>query len=164
MQKVSLEYVYFLWKPELVKLCVMAPWTCAWFIKWVGGPVRDQGGGGGGGWWCMIATYYIILINATSAQWLWLWWCKWHVTDNNNYQWIFCSLYHSVSAVTAYISLSFDISIILAQTAYFWMNEKSLFFCLLITAALHGVVYHSYLGLNSRKNVEGRHEVVSQKT
>ncbi|XP_033643234.1 DNA-directed RNA polymerase I subunit RPA12-like [Asterias rubens] len=29
--------------------------------------------------------------------------------------------------------------------------------------ALHGVVYHSYLRLNSRKNVEGRHEVVSQK-
>ncbi|XP_033647508.1 DNA-directed RNA polymerase I subunit RPA12-like, partial [Asterias rubens] len=29
--------------------------------------------------------------------------------------------------------------------------------------ALHGVVYHSYLGLNSRKNAEGRQEVVSQK-
>jgi hypothetical protein len=42
------------------------------------------------------------------------------------------------------------------------MNEKSLFVFLLITAALHGVVYHSYLRPNSRKNVEGRHEVVSQ--
>ena len=43
------------------------------------------------------------------------------------------------------------------------MNEKSLFVFLLITAALHGVVYHSYLGLNSPKNVEGRHKGVSQK-
>ena len=34
---------------------------------------------------------------------------------------------------------------------------------LLITAALHGVFYHSYLRLNSRKNVEGQHEVVGQK-
>ncbi|XP_033637907.1 DNA-directed RNA polymerase I subunit RPA12-like, partial [Asterias rubens] len=29
--------------------------------------------------------------------------------------------------------------------------------------ALHGVVYHSYLRLNSHKNVEGRQEVVDQK-
>ena len=43
------------------------------------------------------------------------------------------------------------------------MNEKSLFVFLLITAALHGVVYHSYLRLNSPKDVEGRHKVVSQK-
>ena len=43
------------------------------------------------------------------------------------------------------------------------MNEKSLIVFLLITAALHGVVYHSYLRLNSHKNVEGRQEVVDQK-
>ena len=28
---------------------------------------------------------------------------------------------------------------------------------------IHGVVYHSYLRLNSHKNVEGRQEVVDQK-
>lgn len=33
MQKVSLEYIYLLWKPELVKLCVITPLTCALFIK-----------------------------------------------------------------------------------------------------------------------------------
>ena len=43
------------------------------------------------------------------------------------------------------------------------MNEKSLVAFLLITAASHGVVYHSYLRLNSRKTVEGRHKVVDKK-
>ena len=43
------------------------------------------------------------------------------------------------------------------------MNEKSLIAFLLITAASHGVVYHSYLRLNSGRTVEGCHEVVSQK-
>ena len=46
MQKVSLEYIYLLWKPELVKLCVITPLTCALFIKGVGGSGRGQGGGG----------------------------------------------------------------------------------------------------------------------
>ena len=67
----------------------------------------------------------------------------------------FSSLYHS--AVTAYITT--------ISTDSMFLNEWKVTFCLPshYSCIIHGVFYHSYLRLNSPKDVEGRHEVISQK-
>ena len=54
MQKVSLKYIYFVWKPWLVKLCVMAP-LCVIYKK--GGRWGRDVAKRRWGRWLMIAIY-----------------------------------------------------------------------------------------------------------
>ena len=55
MQKVSLEYIYFVWKPWLVKFCVMAPLLVRYLKK--GGRRGQDVTKRRWGRWLMIAIY-----------------------------------------------------------------------------------------------------------